>query len=116
MDSNNGGTGIGYADTLSKALAFTQKNADVLVSGHSKTTSTNADLKNYIQFFSGYVREVQAAKKARQDRRRRREQLEAAGWIHGPARAHPLERADGFQRNELKAGWIVGSWWSVVSH
>jgi glyoxylase-like metal-dependent hydrolase (beta-lactamase superfamily II) len=64
MDSNNGGTGVGYADTLTKALAFTEKNADVIVNGHSSTTSTNADLKNYIQFIRGYVGEVQAAKKA----------------------------------------------------
>ena len=64
MDSNNGGTGVGYADTLTKALAFTEKNADAIVNGHSNTTSTNADLKNYIQFIRGYVRDVQAAKKA----------------------------------------------------
>lgn len=63
MDANNGGTGIGYADTLSKVLAFSQKSADVLVSGHSMTTTTNADLKNYIQFVSGYVQDVQAARK-----------------------------------------------------
>jgi glyoxylase-like metal-dependent hydrolase (beta-lactamase superfamily II) len=64
MDSNNGGTGTGYADTLTKALAFTSKNADVIVNGHSNTTSTNADLKNYIQFIRGYVTAVQEAKKA----------------------------------------------------
>jgi glyoxylase-like metal-dependent hydrolase (beta-lactamase superfamily II) len=64
MDSNNGGTGAGYADTLTKALAFTEKNADVIVNGHSNTTSTNADLKNYIQFIRGYVSAVQEAKKA----------------------------------------------------
>ncbi len=64
MDSNNGGTGVGYADTLTKALAFTEKNADVIVNGHSNTTSTNADLKNYIQFIRGYVAAVQEAKKA----------------------------------------------------
>jgi cyclase len=64
MDSNNGGTGTGYADTLTKALAFTEKNADVIVNGHSNTTSTNADLKNYIQFIRGYVSAVQEAKKA----------------------------------------------------
>jgi glyoxylase-like metal-dependent hydrolase (beta-lactamase superfamily II) len=64
MDSNNGGTGVGYADTLSKALSFAEKNADVLVNGHRETTSTNADLKNYIQFIRGYVKDVQDAKKA----------------------------------------------------
>ena len=64
MDSNNGGTGVGYADTLEKALSFAGKNADALVNGHFNTTSTNADLKDYIQFIRGYVSEVQAAKKA----------------------------------------------------
>jgi glyoxylase-like metal-dependent hydrolase (beta-lactamase superfamily II) len=64
MDSNNGGTGVGYADTLTKALAFTEKNADAIVNGHNATTSTNADLKNYIQFIRGYVAAVQEAKKA----------------------------------------------------
>ena len=64
MDANNGGTGVGYADTLSKALSFSEKNADVIVNGHSNTTSTNADLKNYIQFIRNYVRDVQEAKKS----------------------------------------------------
>ena len=40
MDANNGGTGLGYADTLTKALAFAEKNADVIVNGHSATTTT----------------------------------------------------------------------------
>jgi len=64
MDSNNGGTGVGYADTLEKALSFAGKNADALVNGHFNTTSTNADLKDYIQFIRGFVSDVQAAKKA----------------------------------------------------
>jgi glyoxylase-like metal-dependent hydrolase (beta-lactamase superfamily II) len=64
MDSNNGGTGVGYADTLTKILAFSSKNADTIVNGHFNTTSTNADLKDYIQFIGNYVSEVQAAKKA----------------------------------------------------
>jgi cyclase len=64
MDGNNGGTGIGYADTLTKALEFSQKNADVLINGHYNTTTTNADLKDYIQFVRGYVQYVQDAKKS----------------------------------------------------
>jgi len=64
MDSNNGGTGVGYAETLTKVLAFSEKNADILINGHFNTPSTNADLKNFIQFIRGYVAEVQAAKKA----------------------------------------------------
>ena len=64
MDANNGGTGVGYADTLTKALAFSEKNADALINGHNMTTSTNADLKGYIQFIRNFVRDVQEAKKS----------------------------------------------------
>jgi cyclase len=64
MDANNGGTGVGYADTLAKVLGFAEKNADVIVNGHSNTTSTNADLKEYIQFIRGYVKDVQDGKKS----------------------------------------------------
>lgn len=64
MDGNNGGTATGYADTLAKVLSFSEKSADVLVNGHFNTTSTNADLKDFIGFIRGYVSEVQAAKKA----------------------------------------------------
>ena len=64
MDGNNGGTAVGYADTIAKVLSFSEKNADILVSGHSNTTTTNADLKDFMQFVRGYVSEVQAAKKA----------------------------------------------------
>ncbi len=64
MDANNGGTGVGYADTLTKVLGFSEKNADVIVNGHNNTTSTNSDLKDYIQFIRGYVNDVQGAKKS----------------------------------------------------
>jgi glyoxylase-like metal-dependent hydrolase (beta-lactamase superfamily II) len=64
MDSNNGGTGVGYADTLAKVLAFSEKGADVIVNGHSNTTTTNADLKDFIQFVRGYVKDVQSGKAA----------------------------------------------------
>ena len=64
MDSNNGGTAVGYADTLEKVLAFSNKSADVIVNGHSNTTTTNADLKDFIQFVRGYVKDVQSGKAA----------------------------------------------------
>ena len=47
-----------------KVLGFSEKNADVIVNGHNNTTSTNADLKDYIQFIRGYVKDVQDAKKS----------------------------------------------------
>src|SRR5687767_6356635 len=37
MDSNNGGTGVGYAETLMKVSAFAEKNADILINGHFNT-------------------------------------------------------------------------------
>ena len=64
MDANNGGTGVGYADTLSRIASFSATNADVIVNGHSPTTSTNADLKEYIQFIRDYVKVVQEAKRS----------------------------------------------------
>ena len=64
MDSNNGGSGIGFADTLTRALKFAEKNADVLVNGHRDTTSTNADLRGFIQFIRTYVKDVQDAKRS----------------------------------------------------
>jgi glyoxylase-like metal-dependent hydrolase (beta-lactamase superfamily II) len=65
MDANNGGTGVGYADTLAKVASFAaERKVDTLVSGHSATTTTPADLQNYIQFIRGYVKDAQAAKSA----------------------------------------------------
>ena len=64
MDSNNGGTAVGYADTLTRLSAFAEKNADMLVNGHFATTTTNADLKDFIQFVRGYVKDVQSGKAA----------------------------------------------------
>jgi glyoxylase-like metal-dependent hydrolase (beta-lactamase superfamily II) len=63
MDANNGGTGAGYADTLARVASFSATNADVIVNGHSATTSTNADLNEYIQFIRDYVTMVQSAKR-----------------------------------------------------
>src|SRR6185295_2201728 len=39
MDSNNGGTGIGFADTLTKAADFADRNnVEKIVNGHNETT------------------------------------------------------------------------------
>ena len=64
MDSNNGGTGVGYAGTLTKVLSFAEKSADMMVNGHYNTTSTPADLKDYIEFIRTYVKQVQDAKRS----------------------------------------------------
>jgi hypothetical protein len=36
----------------------------MLVNGHYATTTTNADLKDFIQFVRGYVKDVQSGKAA----------------------------------------------------
>jgi len=65
MDSNNGGTGVGYADTLTKAADFADKNkVETIVNRHHETTTTRADLREYIQFVRDFVRTVQDGKKA----------------------------------------------------
>jgi glyoxylase-like metal-dependent hydrolase (beta-lactamase superfamily II) len=64
MDSNNGGTGVGYADTLAKAAAFADKNADILVNGHNDKTTTPADLHQFHDFVADFVKAVQDGKKA----------------------------------------------------
>jgi glyoxylase-like metal-dependent hydrolase (beta-lactamase superfamily II) len=65
MDSNNGGSGVEYAATLSKAADFADKNdVDIIVNGHNNTTSTRAELREYIQFVRDFVRHVQDGKKA----------------------------------------------------
>src|SRR5207342_207369 len=51
MDANNGGTGVGYADTLTKAADFADKNnVQTIVNGNFNTTTTRADLRELIQF------------------------------------------------------------------
>src|ERR1044071_1435054 len=51
MDSNNGGSGAEYASTLTKAADFADKNnVEQIVNGHNDTTSTKADIRQYIEF------------------------------------------------------------------
>jgi glyoxylase-like metal-dependent hydrolase (beta-lactamase superfamily II) len=62
LDANNGGSGVEYAATIGKALA-TVTNVDTLIVGHSPLR-TIPELKEYQQFMTDFVAEVQAAKKA----------------------------------------------------
>jgi glyoxylase-like metal-dependent hydrolase (beta-lactamase superfamily II) len=61
MDRSNGGSGIEYADTLTKAAAV--PNIDTLINGHNPTTTTPADLKTYASFIREFMTAVQSAKK-----------------------------------------------------
>ena len=63
MDKNNGGSGVEYSATLAKAAAQV-KNIDVIINGHSPTTTTMADLKTQSEFVADFVKFVQDAKQA----------------------------------------------------
>ena len=63
MDKNNGGCGIDYGRTIARGAAAIT-NVDTIITGHSSTTMTPADLKQYGEFVSDFARDVQAAKKS----------------------------------------------------
>jgi len=60
---NNGGSAVEYGKTLSKA-ASSIKNVDVIIAGHTNTTMTPADLKEYADFNNDFVTWVQGEMKA----------------------------------------------------
>ena len=65
MDSNNGGTGVGYAATLTKAADFADKNnVQTIVSGHFNTMTTRADLREFIQYVGDFVKFAQDGKRS----------------------------------------------------
>jgi glyoxylase-like metal-dependent hydrolase (beta-lactamase superfamily II) len=62
MDSNNGGSGVDYADTLMKAHAA-MGTVDSIITGHS-TVMTPNDLREFADFNRDFVTTVQTAKRA----------------------------------------------------
>jgi glyoxylase-like metal-dependent hydrolase (beta-lactamase superfamily II) len=62
MDRGNGGSGVEYPETLTKAAAL--PNVDTIINGHNATTTTPADLKTYASFIREFVAAVQSAKKS----------------------------------------------------
>jgi glyoxylase-like metal-dependent hydrolase (beta-lactamase superfamily II) len=62
MDSNNGGTAVGYADTLMKAHAA-MANVDSIITGHS-SVMTPKDLQEFAEFIRDFVNGVRDGKKA----------------------------------------------------
>jgi cyclase len=62
MDKNNGGSGVEYAATLTKASGV--QNVDTLINGHTPANTTPAELKEYAEFIREFVTAVQAAKKS----------------------------------------------------
>src|SRR5436190_130870 len=50
MDANNGGSGVEFANTLTKAADFADKaNVEKIVNGHNAATTTRAELREYIE-------------------------------------------------------------------
>jgi glyoxylase-like metal-dependent hydrolase (beta-lactamase superfamily II) len=65
MDSNNGGSGVEYAATVSKAADFAAKNKiTTIVNGHNDMVSTPADMRQYGQYVREYVAYAQREKRA----------------------------------------------------
>jgi glyoxylase-like metal-dependent hydrolase (beta-lactamase superfamily II) len=62
MDTNNGGSGVDYPDTLTKAHAAA-KNVDTIITGHS-TQMTPNDLMEFAAFNRDFVNAVREGKKA----------------------------------------------------
>ncbi len=60
MDSNNGGSGVDYPETLRKASQGT-RNVDRIITGHS-TVMTAADLSEFADFVAAFLSDVRAAK------------------------------------------------------
>jgi cyclase len=63
IDSNNGGSGVAFPETLRKAAAV--PNIDRVITGHGATVSL-AELREYADYIREFVTAVQAAKKAGQ--------------------------------------------------
>jgi glyoxylase-like metal-dependent hydrolase (beta-lactamase superfamily II) len=62
MDLNNGGSGVAFADTVTRAAAV--PGITTVINGHNATTTTPDDLKTYGAFIRSFVQAVQAAKKS----------------------------------------------------
>ena len=64
MDKNNGGTGVDYARTLTRAADAAGSGIDTIINGHNATTTTVADLRTQAAFLGDFVAFVQNAKKS----------------------------------------------------
>ena len=62
MDANNGGSGVDYGATLTRAAGV--KNVDTIINGHMPNQTTPAELTEYAAFVGEFVTAVRTAKKA----------------------------------------------------
>ena len=63
MDKNNGGSGVEYANTITKAVNGVP-NIDWIINGHTPAQTTPAEMREFASFVRDFVAHVQAAKKA----------------------------------------------------
>jgi glyoxylase-like metal-dependent hydrolase (beta-lactamase superfamily II) len=63
MDKNAGGSGVEFPETLMKAFNGAT-GVDTIITGHTPTTMTMADLKTYAEFNRDFVTAAREAKKA----------------------------------------------------
>jgi cyclase len=63
MDKSNGGSGVEYANTISKAVAGVP-NVDTIINGHTPAQTTPAEMKEFAEFVREFVTAIQASKKA----------------------------------------------------
>jgi glyoxylase-like metal-dependent hydrolase (beta-lactamase superfamily II) len=63
VDSNNGGSGVEYGDSVAKGHSTLSKVADTFVTGHAMTM-TSAELMEYATFMREFAEAARAAKKA----------------------------------------------------
>jgi glyoxylase-like metal-dependent hydrolase (beta-lactamase superfamily II) len=65
MDANNGGTGVGYAETLTKVADYADtNNVQTIVNGHQESTTTRADLREFIAYMRDFVTFAQDGKRS----------------------------------------------------
>ena len=69
MDANNGGSGVDYPKTLTKAAGVA--NVDTIINGHTPTQTTMADLKEYAAFVGEFVDGGAGGEEGGQDSRHR---------------------------------------------
>jgi glyoxylase-like metal-dependent hydrolase (beta-lactamase superfamily II) len=63
LDTNNGASGVGYPDTLARAIAAFA-GVETVITGHYPTTLTMDDLRTYGIFVRDFVEAVRAARRA----------------------------------------------------
>ena len=64
VDFGNGGSGVKYPETLTAAYKGLSKNVDTIITGHSNTTMTMDDLKQYADFNQDFLTWVRQQMKA----------------------------------------------------